>query len=367
MSQPLILVGKPIPEALNPISIRLQTLGYTLHVVSSSEEALQIAQQTAPKAIIVDVATPELNGIQACVALDNALHSTIPVIALNQGEPILRQSALNAGVDLVIEEPVNWTDLHHWLSAPRMANGQVLAGGPLLGITAGDTLGAANLLSHDLKSPISVIISSLEVLISFQDEDESIQRLLKGALNAAYRQLNLVSTLVDLPRLELDSYELQLAEVDLVQVVQTSLERENYTLEVKGLNVRIDLPDKPLMIYADHELLGRALSALIDCVMKFTVRNDELRISAHQNDQHVILQFTDTGRPIQPGFEQEIMTRGPQWERRQAGARTSVALGLPFAYAVAQAHKGDFTARSTNDGKTTTFTLTLPALEHAEN
>jgi signal transduction histidine kinase len=207
-----------------------------------------------------------------------------------------------------------------------------------------------------------VIISSLEVLLSFQEDDEAINRLLKGALNAAYRQLNLVSTLVDLPRLELDSYELQLAEVDLVQVIQTSLEREHYTLEVKGLTVRIDLPDTPLMTYADHELLGRALSALIDCVMKFTVRNDELRIRAYQNDQQVVLQFTDTGRPIQPGFEQDIMTRWPQWERRQAGARTSVALGLPFVYAVAQAHHGDFTAQSTDDGKSTTFTLTLPAL-----
>jgi CheY-like chemotaxis protein len=370
MSQPLILIGRLDPNALEPMQIRLQTLGYTLAVAGSSDEALQLIEQTPPKAIIVDIATPEMNGIQVCSVLTKKRDSTIPLIALNQGDNILRQSALAAGVDLVLDEPINWTDFQIWLAAPRALNGHALASGTLLGQTTEDTLGAANLLSHDLKSPISVIISSLEVLLAFQEEDgmmDSTQRLLKGALNAAYRQLNLVSTLVDLPRLELDCYELQLADVDLVQVIQAALEHEQYTLEIKGLNVIVNLPEAPLMVHADHELLGRALSSLVDSVMKFTVRTDELRISARLEGEQAVVEFTDNGRPIQPGFEKDIMTRGPQWERRQAGARTSVALGLPFVYAVAQAHQGDFTAASTGGGNTTTFTLTLPALKHAEN
>ncbi len=369
MSQQLILLGKPTPEALEPVGIQLQALGYSLDVAGSSADALKIAKRVSPQAIIVDIAMPELNGIQACSTLRNELGNGMPIIALNQGDSVLRQAILNVGVDLVIDEPVNWVDLHSWLAAPRTSNGRALASGPLMGMTSEATLGTANLLAHDLKSPISVIISSLEVLLAFQAEDgmsDSTERLLKGALNAAHRQLNLVSTLVDLPRLELDCYELQLAELDLVEVIRTSLEYEAYTLEIKGLNVQVDLPDTPLMIAGDAELLGRALSSLIDSVMKFTVRSDSLSIRAWQDNQNVLLQFTDSGRPIQPGFEQDIMTRGPQWEQRQAGARTSVALGLPFVYAVAQAHQGDFTAKSTNDGKATTFTLTLPTLKAAE-
>ena len=365
MSVPLILIGQLTPDALAPMTIRAQTLGYHLKVAENRTAAEQLSQQTTPKAVIVDIATPELRGLEICGQLRASLDSEIPIIALNQGDSILRRSAEEAGVDLVLDDPMNWTDLHEWLSTPRTPNGHVLASGTLMGQTIPDTIGAANLLSHDLKSPVSVIISSLEVLLTFQEDDglpESAQRLLKGALNAAYRQLNLVSALVDLPRLELDCYELQLAEVDLVEIIQYVLAREQYTLETKGVNFSMNLPDAPLMINGDHELLGRAISALVDSVMKFTVRSDDLTINARQEGEQVILQFTDTGRPIQPGFEHDIMTRSPQWERRQAGARTSVALSLPFIYAVAQAHNGTFTAKSTDDGKSTTFTLTMPAL-----
>jgi signal transduction histidine kinase len=234
-----------------------------------------------------------------------------------------------------------------------------------LGQTLDDLDGTASLLSHDLKSPISVIISSLEVLLAFQDEDglsDPSQRLLRGALQAAYRQLNLVNTLVDLPRLELGSYDLQLSEVDMAHLLRGVLEHETYTLDVKGLHVKIDITEQPVRVMADRDLIQEVISTLIDCVMKFTVRDDTMWINLDQQDGQAVLQLSDTGRPITPGFEMDIMRRAPQWEHRQAGARTSVALGLPFVYQVAQVHEGKFTAQSVENGKCTSFTFSLPAL-----
>ena len=366
MTHPLLLVGRPSPAGFEALKARLDKLGYTLHVASDEAETLHIVQDSAPDAILIDVALPELNGIQICKAIRQGFSAT-PIVALNQGEASLRQAALNAGADLVVDEPVNWSDLHSWLQAPHTKDDHPLAEGALMGQTRADVLGSAALLAHDLKSPISVIISSLEVLLSFADEDETsepTQRLMRGALNAAYRQLNLVSTLVDLPRLELDSYELQLARLDLTQAVRDGLEKEHYMLEIKGLQITLDLPETPQIVHADLELMERVIASLIDNVMKFTVRDDQMRVSVAREGEWVMLRFTDTGRPIQPGFEQDIMTRAPQWERRQAGARTSVALGLPFIHAVAQAHGGSFTVSSGSENKIplTTFTFCLPAV-----
>jgi signal transduction histidine kinase len=366
VSEHLILVSKPSPEAHEPLSIRLPALGYTISMTSEEGEVLRWLRSHPVKAVLVDIAAPEVNGLTICTAIRRAGHRQTIIIALNQGEAALRQEALEAGADLVLDEPINWADLRHWIEAPRGADGHLLAEGALLGTTREDTIGAASLLAHDLKSPISVIISSLEVLLTFQEEDglsETTRRLLRGALNAAHRQLNLVSTVVDLPRLELDCYELQWTRLELVQVIRESLEKEAYNLDVKGLAVTVDLPDEPLMVRADRELLQRVIATLVDNVMKFTVRGDTLCIRAGYEGDDVALAFTDSGRPIQPGFEQDIMTRAPQWERRQTGARTSVALGLPFVYAVARAHHGDFTAGSTPDGKLTSFTFKLPANE----
>jgi signal transduction histidine kinase len=366
VNEHLILVSRPSPEAYESLSIRLPALGYTISMTSDEAEVLRWMRRHPVKAVLIDIAAPEVNGIGICAAVRRDGHRHTIIVGLNQGEAALRQEALDAGADLVMDEPINWADLRHWIEAPRGADGHLLAEGALLGTTREDTIGAASLLAHDLKSPISVIVSSLEVLLSFQEEDEEAEptrRLLRGALNAAYRQLNLVSAVVDLPRLELDCYELQLAQLDLNQVIRDSLEREAYNLDIKGLALTIDLPDAPLLVKADQDLIQRVFATLVDNVIKFTVRGDTLRIGAHEEGGFAVLCFTDSGRPIQPGFERDIMTRAPQWERRQAGARTSVALGLPFVYAVARAHRGDFTAGSTADGKLTTFTFKLPASE----
>ncbi len=365
MTDHLILIGKPTPESLQPLALRLQETGYTLSVTTSADDALRLWHNRPSQAVLVDIGTPEVNGPAACHSLRAALGKDVRIIGINQGEPALRRSALDAGADMVMDEPINWADLRGWLHTPRAANGHLLAGGPLLGQTQADVIGAASLLAHDLKSPISVIISSLEVMLAFQEEEgvsEINRRLLQGALGAAYRQLNLVSALVDLPRLELNCYDLQLAEHDLVAVIRESLTKEAHHLEVKGLKVKVDLPDMPLLVQIDVDLIQRAVAALVDNTLKFTVRDDDLCVSVGREGQQVVLRFTDSGRPVQPGFEDDVLRRAPQWERRQSGARTSVALGLPFIRAVAQAHGGQFTVTSSPDHKHTTFKFCLPAL-----
>lgn len=362
MSEHLVLVGKPSPEALEPMAIKLQELGYTLHVASNSSDALKLMETITPAATLVDISMPEINGIQVCSTI-KANSTMMPVVALNHNEIGLRKAAMAVGADLVLDYPINWVDLKTWLSAPRAKNGTLAAIGPFLGSSKADTLGAASLLAHDLKSPISIIISSLEVLLGLYEEDnlpESTVRLLRGALHAAYRQMYMVSDLIDLARLELDNYELQLEELDMAQLIRDGLANESYALTIKGLQIATDLPQPPLLVRADRDLMKRVISALVESVIKFTVREDRLWISAGVENNQVVVRFSDTGRTIQAGFEQEIMRRAPQWERRQGGTRTSVAMALPFIYAVARAHNGDFTAQSDFDKQITTFTLTLP-------
>lgn len=364
MSEHIILVGRPTPQTLEPMGVKLQDLGYTLHVVSTATQALTLARAAQPAAILIDIAMPELDGIEICRTV-KADSSGTPVIALNDKHVALRKAALAAGADAVMDYPVNWVDLKVWLSGPRGENGSPISTGALLGQTREDALGSAALLAHDLKSPISLVISSLEVLINLYEDEraqDSTIRLLRGALHAAYRQMNMVTELIDLSRLELHSYDLQREEFDLAQLIRDRLQIDAYALSVKGLRLEVDLPDEPLMVYADHDLFNRVVSAMLENAIKFTVRDDLLKISARcdAENRNVVVEFTDSGRLIQEGFEQDIMQRAPQWEKRQAGNRTSVGMSLPFVYRVMLAHGGSFRARSDPATRLTTFTLTLP-------
>ncbi len=370
MKPNIILVGKSAAESLEPIRSDLDRLGYNLHVAGSVTDALATAKDTEPVAFLVDLSIPELNGVQAC-GLIKASNRGVPVIALHRNEPALQQAALLAGADKVVEYPVNWATLQIWLSEQAAdVNGLSPDTMIFLGRTRADVMGTASLLGHDLKSPISMIISTLEVLVSIYEADENMAstlRLLRGALSAAYRQLNMIGDWLDLARLELKAYEFEIEETDIGQLIRDCLEAEDYAITIKKLRLEIDIPrDRVFLVKADATLLRRVVSALVDNTIKFTIRDDVLRVSVREEGDNIIAVFSDNGRPIFPGFEEQVMERAPQWAARQAGTRTSVSMGLPFVHAVALAHGGDFTAKSDQTTGLTTFTFTLPALNPSD-
>lgn len=237
------------------------------------------------------------------------------------------------------------------------------ATGTLLGSSVEDIVGTAWLLGHDLKSPVALIISVMEVLIATYEDDPqmvTVMPLLRGALAAANRQHNMVGDLLDLARLETNNYELERAPADLIALLRETLAAEDYAITTKKLKLEVDVPQTPVIANIDKELFQRVVSALVDNTIKFTVRDDILAIRIRQVGDKAEITFSDNGRSIFPEFEQHIIERAPQWEKRQAGSRTSVGLGLPFAHAVALAHSGDFTAKTDTVTKITSFTLTFP-------
>jgi signal transduction histidine kinase len=364
VSLDIILLGNSASGSLASLQSGLEGLGYTLHTVGGVTDALTTARQIQPAAFLVDLSVPELNGIQAC-GLIKASNHTIPVIALLRSEPALQEAALLAGADQVMDYAVTASDVGAWLADYSQAsNGLSPDTRIFMGRTRAEVMGTASLLGHDLKSPISMIISTLEVLVSIYENDESMAnsvRLLRGALSAAYRQLNMIGDWLDLARLELEAYELEIEETDLGQLIRDCLDADDYAITTKKLRLEIDIPkDELFPVKADPELLRRVVSAMVDNSVKFTIRDDLFRVTVRKVGDNIVAEFSDNGRAIFPGFEAQVMERAPQWEARQAGTRTSVSMGLPFVHAVARAHGGTFTAKSDQATGLTTFAFTLP-------
>jgi signal transduction histidine kinase len=340
---------------------QFKTAGYQLHFVPPNR-IVETVNQLKPGGAVMDVTLPDMNAMQVCVRLKQA-SDTIAIVAICDGDPTIRRIILSAGADLVLNRPWEFSALDRWLSERAKLDALPRGIGFTLGLSEDGIMGTIGLLGHDLKSPISIIISTLEVLVSLSDDNpamESTIKFVRGALSAAYRQLNMISDMLDLARLELHSMELNRQPIDMVVLLREILETEKYNLTTKKLRLEVDLPET-LLVNADGELLRRVFSALVDNTLKFTVKDDVLRVTARQENDQVLVTFSDNGRAVSPGFEQRVMERSPQWEWRQDGTRTSVAMGLPFAYAVLRAHSGSITVKSDPETKFTTFTLRLDA------
>jgi len=356
----LLLVGDGLLEAFQPLAS-----DYTLRVADSADVAV-LLDTLHPVGVVVDISSPAQNGIRVC-ALVKTQQPPVRVLAIHRSEPYLHQVALAAGADAALDFPPDWRQVREWLAKPD--DFDIGAINAVLSHMADDVLGTTAILSHDLKSPISIIISTLEVLVAIAGpDDDGNLRLLRGALSAAYRQISLITDMLDLMRLELGAYELERHPCDVAELVRDFINAEVHKLAVnKDFRLEMRLPDEPLLAEVDATLVWRMFYAMVDNINKFTVQNDLLRVEGGYDGASVVLKFVDNGRPIAPGFERRIIERAPQWKDREAGTRTSVAMGLPFIYAAAKAQGGSLTAASDPQTGLTTFTLTLPAAQPDEN
>lgn len=356
MTSHILLFGDALPETDQP---QLSQAGYTLH--HPQGEPLAAVRELKPASVLVDVSHPSFNGIRL-IGQIKAHDDAINVIALYQGEGYLRQAALAAGADTVLPVPLDITQLQNWLKQRGKAFSSIIPNG------SDDMLGTTAILSHDLKSPISIIISTLEVLVTIHgSDDDGSARLLRGALSAAYRQINLLADMLDLMRLELGAYELECHPCNLAELLRDFLDTDAPKLTAsKQMVYERNFSTTPLVACVDANLTWRMFNALMDNINKFTVENDLVRVETKTSGGDVILSFADSGRPITAGFERRIAEQPPRWQDREAGTRTSVAMGLPFVFAAAKAQGGRFSAQTDPTTQLTTFTLTFPVSEAGE-
>jgi signal transduction histidine kinase len=114
-------------------------------------------------------------------------------------------------------------------------------------------------------------------------------------------------------------------------------------------------------VRADEEALRDALDALLENAVKYTEVNDPIEVSAHVLDFGLVIEVSDAGIGISPEAVDRIFDRFARGDEARTRSTGGVGLGLAIVDAVARAHGGTCTVRSTS--RRTTFSLRLPAYE----
>lgn len=224
-------------------------------------------------------------------------------------------------------------------------------------------------VSHDLRTPLTSVISCLELLADSAADrlDEQETGLLAAVHRNAHRMLDLVSDLLTLSVVEASTLTLRREPVSLTRVVERALAAVAPGVAGRHLDLRAVLPEEPLAVDGDVDYLERALVNLLTNAVKFTPDDGHIVVLAGRSGDCVVLRVTDTGVGI-PAYE---LARVFQRFFRSALTRDEVpgtGLGLTIVKAVVEAHGGRIEVRS-EQGAGTEFTVTLPArradMDHA--
>jgi len=213
-----------------------------------------------------------------------------------------------------------------------------------------------HMIVHDLKSPLSTISLSLQVMQrSAQQESKEEERDRLGeALKLTDRLGEMIQSLLDTNRLERGDLHLNSIRDDLVPLAKEVADTFICDAEDKGVSVC--LPSKSTLGYCDRELIRRVLTNLVGNAMKFTQRGGEIRIEMENEGDATRVSVTDTGPGIPQKYHEKIFERFGQAEVKEF----STGLGLTFCKLAVEAHGGSISVES-EVGKGSTFSFVLPA------
>jgi signal transduction histidine kinase len=235
--------------------------------------------------------------------------------------------------------------------------------GPGPSAPAADALGAEVLskLSHELRSPLAGVIGLTRVMLmrlAAGPADAATQvRQLEMVQASAARSLATIEQIVDLARIESGCVRPSPQLVDCRGVVTEVAAKLRAAAAERGLRLGVDVPERPVMVTSDPDILGRLLSELVGNALRFTDAG-EVRIRLHASDGPVAIDVSDDGPGIPPDEQARIFEpfeRGASAAERDDGAP---GLGLGLARKQAGLLGSQLSVRS-QAGSGSTFSVTF--------
>jgi PAS domain S-box-containing protein len=199
---------------------------------------------------------------------------------------------------------------------------------------------------HDLRSPLSNIISSLDMLNMLipVTNDENLHAILTIATRSSERMQRLISTLLDIYRLEAGQAITDRKRTEVSTLVYEALDAIQPIAENKGQEMRIELAQNLPALWIDPDMIRRVIINLLDNATKFTLFKGEIRLRVSRVGDMIEFAVSDNGPGIPPDKLELVFDKFArlQVERFPKG----LGLGLAFCKLAIRSHGGNIWVES---------------------
>ena len=185
-------------------------------------------------------------------------------------------------------------------------------------------------LSHELRTPVSVISANAETLMNGAiDNKKDAKTFSKAILHNAERISGLVSDLIDLSRIDYGEIHLDLTELNVCDVVSVVKDSHYSSAKRKGININFIEKNLPNVL-ADEAAVERIMTNLLDNAIKYTKANDEgeVEIEVKKEKDFIKVLVKDLGIGIQSSDQGQVFKRFYRTPDARASQKTGSGLGL---------------------------------------
>ena len=213
-------------------------------------------------------------------------------------------------------------------------------------------------VSHELRTPLTAVRGFAESLADGVVEGDEVPEVGRTIHDEAHRLDRLVSDLLELARLGADDFRLDLAEVDLADLVRTAGQVWADRCRRVGLPFTLQVGDHPVVRVVDAQRLRQVVDGLLENAVRVTPPGRPVVLSLHAGP-HPVLQVRDGGPGLTDQDYAVAFQRGALHRRYQGSRPVGTGVGLALVHGIVTRHGGTITAGPAPEGGAA-FTVTLP-------
>lgn len=217
-------------------------------------------------------------------------------------------------------------------------------------------------VSHEFRTPLSLILSPLEKIIKKAGDSEQKKQLLLVQRNAK-RLLNLVNQLLDFRRMEVQKFTVHLSRQDIVNFTRDIVCSFSDISEKKDIELGFKTNTGVLDMYFDKDKLEKILFNLLSNAFKYTPSGGkvsvELELQQNSNDSHLLLKVKDSGIGIPGSMQDKIFERFYQLDVPGDIQSNGSGIGLVITREFVKLHGGSIRVESEPE-KGSCFIVEIP-------
>lgn len=221
-------------------------------------------------------------------------------------------------------------------------------------------------ISHELKTPMTTIAGYADGILDGVISPEEERQYLRIISDESRRLARLVRRMLDVSQLQSRDLIKEKKPFDLSESMRRVLVSMEKKITSRGLDVDVEIPEDPVMVLGDNDLLTQVVYNLLENAAKFASQGSTLFLGLEKKGGKAVVTVQNTGLTIPPEELPLLFERFHKSDRSRSEDKDGVGLGLYIVRTILEQHHEKITAASENGVTTFSFTVQL-ADESAKN
>ncbi len=214
-------------------------------------------------------------------------------------------------------------------------------------------------ISHEIRSPLTLIKSPLETLMK-ENHDEKTVHALKTIRRNTDRLLHLVNQILSIRKIEKGQMQMHYAETEILGFVRDYVQDYEYIADKRKISLTVSGPMEPVMCWIDREQFGKVISNLVSNALKYVDDGGEVGVSVQEAGRMLEIRVSDNGKGIDEKELKHVFERFYQVSSDSSQSKLGFGIGLNLSSHLVRLHGGNIEARNRSGQSGSEFTVRIP-------